>query len=80
MHNSSRRQFLEKSTAAIAAGTLMNTFTDTQAEAATHKGETPFVHHVFFNDECQIHRRSAVRDERDIYVGDGRKYFRRQAR
>ena len=48
MQNSSRRQFLEKSTAAIAAGTLMNTFTDTQAEAATHKGEMPFVHHVFF--------------------------------
>ncbi len=48
MQNSSRRQFLEKSTAALAAGTLMNTFTDTQAEAATHKGEIPFVHHVFF--------------------------------
>jgi Stress responsive A/B Barrel Domain len=48
MQKSSRRQFLEKSTASLAAGTIMNILTDTQAEAATHKGEMPFVHHVFF--------------------------------
>lgn len=48
MQNSSRRQFLEKSTAAIAAGTIMNVFTETQTKAATHKDEIPFVHHVFF--------------------------------
>ena len=48
MQKSSRRQFLEKSTTAIAAGIIMNTLTDTRAEATTHKGEIPFVHHVFF--------------------------------
>lgn len=48
MQKSSRRQFLEKSTVAVAAGTFMNTLTDTQAQAATHQGEMPFIHHVFF--------------------------------
>ena len=48
MQKSSRRQFLEKSTVAVAAGTFMNTLTDTQAQATTHQGEMPFIHHVFF--------------------------------
>lgn len=49
MENSSRREFLEKSTAALVAGTLMTTLTSSEAEANTVKGETlSFVHHVFF--------------------------------
>jgi hypothetical protein len=48
MQKSSRRQFLEKSTTALAAGTLMNTLTDTSAEAVAPKGDMPFIHHVFF--------------------------------
>jgi Stress responsive A/B Barrel Domain len=48
MQKSSRRQFLEKSTAAIAAATIMNVITETPAEAAAHKSNIAFVHHVFF--------------------------------
>jgi len=49
MENSSRREFLEKSTAALVAGTVMTTLSSSEAEANTVKGEVlPFVHHVFF--------------------------------
>lgn len=49
MENSSRREFLEKSTAALVAGTVMTTLSSSEAGANAVKGETlPFVHHVFF--------------------------------
>ncbi len=49
MENSSRRNFLEKSTAALLAGTVMTTFLNSDSEANT-KEDAPlsFVHHVFF--------------------------------
>ena len=49
MENSSRRNFLEKSTAALVAGTIMTTFLNSDSEANT-KEDAPlsFVHHVFF--------------------------------
>lgn len=49
MENSSRRQFLEKSTTALVAGAVMTTFATTEVEAE-RKADAPlsFVHHVFF--------------------------------
>ena len=49
MENSSRRKFLEKSTAALVAGTVMTTFVNSEVEAHS-KEDAPlsFVHHVFF--------------------------------
>jgi hypothetical protein len=49
MENSSRRNFLEKSTAALVAGTVMTTCVNSETEANI-KEEAPlsFVHHVFF--------------------------------
>ena len=49
MENSSRRKFLEKSTAALVAGTVMTTLVNSETEANV-KEDTPlsFVHHVFF--------------------------------
>ena len=49
MQNSSRREFLEKSTAALVAGTVMTTLVSSEAEA-NHKEDAPlpFIHHVFF--------------------------------
>ena len=49
MENSSRREFLEKSTAALVAGTVMTTFASSEAEANSKENALlPFVHHVFF--------------------------------
>ena len=49
MQNSSRREFLEKSTAALVAGTVMTTFASSETEAHNkEKASLPFVHHVFF--------------------------------
>jgi hypothetical protein len=49
MENSSRREFLEKSTAALVAGTVMTTFASSEAEASiTVDAPISFVHHVFF--------------------------------
>jgi len=49
MEKSSRREFLEKSTAALVAGTVMTTFASSEAEAS-NVADAPisFVHHVFF--------------------------------
>ena len=49
MENSSRRKFLEKSTAALVAGTVMTTLVNSETEANV-KEDAPlsFVHHVFF--------------------------------
>jgi hypothetical protein len=49
MENSSRRKFLEKSTAALVAGTVMTTLLNSEVEANS-KEDAPlsFVHHVFF--------------------------------
>ena len=49
MENSSRRKFLEKSTATLVAGTVMATFVNSDLEANV-KEDAPlsFVHHVFF--------------------------------
>ena len=49
MENSSRREFLEKSTAALVAGTVMTTFTSSETEAHNkEKTSLSFIHHVFF--------------------------------
>lgn len=49
MQNSSRREFLEKSTAALVGGTVMTTLASSEAEAHNkEKASLPFVHHVFF--------------------------------
>jgi len=49
MQNSSRREFLEKSTAALVAGTVMTTFVNSEAEANSKEtAPLSFVHHVFF--------------------------------
>ena len=49
MQNSSRREFLEKSTAALVAGTVMTTFTSSETEAHNkEKTSLSFIHHVFF--------------------------------
>ncbi len=49
MEDSSRRKFLQKSTTALVAGTVMTTFANLEAEA-NFKDDVPlsFVHHVFF--------------------------------
>lgn len=49
MENSSRRKFLEKSTAALVAGTVMTILVNSETEANV-KEDAPlsFVHHVFF--------------------------------
>lgn len=49
MEKSSRREFLEKSTAALVAGTVMTTIGSSEV-AANSLADTPisFVHHVFF--------------------------------
>lgn len=49
MENSSRRKFLQKSTAALVAGTVMTTLVNSETEANI-KEDAPlsFVHHVFF--------------------------------
>jgi hypothetical protein len=49
MEKSSRREFLEKSTTALVAGTVMTTLASSEA-TATNIAEAPisFVHHVFF--------------------------------
>ena len=49
MENSSRREFLEKSTVALVAGTVMTTFTSSETEAHNkEKTSLSFIHHVFF--------------------------------
>jgi Stress responsive A/B Barrel Domain len=49
MENSSRREFLEKSTTVLATGTVLTALTGTTVEANSIKGEKlSFVHHVFF--------------------------------
>ncbi|MES2521041.1 MAG: Dabb family protein [Bacteroidota bacterium] len=48
MQNSSRREFLEKSTAALVAGTVMTTLASSEVEANTKDTPLSFVHHVFF--------------------------------
>ena len=48
MENSTRREFLEKSTAALVAGTVMTIFASSDVEANNKDFALPFVHHVFF--------------------------------
>jgi len=49
MQKSTRRQFLENSTAALAAGTIMTSIATTDSEAAAPvAGKLSFIHHVFF--------------------------------
>ena len=49
MQNSSRREFLEKSTAALVAGTVVTTLASSETEAHNkEKTSLSFIHHVFF--------------------------------